>query len=45
MKAHVDLVKTRVRASLWALRHLRHNGFSNDNLLAAYRAVILPVHH
>ena len=44
MSAHVELVKSRFRARLWALRHLRHNGFSDNDLLTVYKSVIVPEH-
>ena len=44
MAAQVEAIKRKFRARLWILRHLRHRGFSQLDLLKVYKAVILPVH-
>ena len=44
MAAQVEAIKKKFRARLQILRHLRHRGFSQQDLLKVYKAVILPVH-
>ena len=41
--AHVAALQSRMRESTWVLRHLKHNGFNEDELAAVYGTVILPV--
>ena len=41
--AHLEVVKRRFRERYWTLRHLRHNGFSEEDLVRVYKAVIRPV--
>ena len=43
VSAHLEVVKRRFRERYWTLRHLKHNGFSNDDLVKVYVAVIRPV--
>ena len=44
MSAQVADICRKFRARLWILRHLHHNGFSQEELLKVYKAVILPCH-
>ena len=44
MSAQVEAIQRKFRTRLWILRHLRHRGFSNADLLQVYRSIILPVH-
>ena len=41
--AHIDIVKRRFRERYWTLRHLRHNGFSQEDLIKVYKTVLRPV--
>ena len=40
---HLETIKRRFRERYWILRHLRHNGFSADDLLKVYKTIIRPV--
>ena len=44
MSAQVEDIKRKFRARIRSLRHLGHVGFSESDLLRAYKSVILPVH-
>ena len=44
MRAQVESIKKSFRSRKWILHHLGHNGFSQTDLLAVFRSVILPVH-
>ena len=37
--AHLEIVKRRFRERYWTLRHLRHNGFTEDDLVKVYKAM------
>ena len=41
--AHIDALKRRFRERYWTLRHLKHNGFTKEDLVKVYVAVIRPV--
>ena len=41
--AHLEVLKRRFRERYWTLRHLKHNGFSTEDLIKVYTAVIRPV--
>ena len=41
--AHLGVLRRRFRERYWTLRHLRHNGFTTEELLRVYKAVIRPV--
>ena len=41
--AHIEVVKRRFRQRYWTLRHLKHNGFSADDLVKVYTTIIRPV--
>ena len=43
MTAHLEVLKRRFRERYWTLRHLKHNGFSETDLVKVYTAVIRPV--
>ena len=43
VSAHLEVVKRRFRERYWTLRHLKHNGFDNEDLVKVYVAVIRPV--
>ena len=44
MSAQVRAIQRKFRVRLWILRHLRHRGFGEADLLRVYKSVILPVH-
>ena len=44
MAAQVASICKKFRARIWILRHLHHNGFTEDELLKVYKSVILPTH-
>ena len=44
MSAQVENIRRKFIARIWTLRHLRHLGFSEEDLLKVYKSVILPVH-
>ena len=44
MRAQVESIKKGFRTRKWILHHLRHRGFSTNDLLAVYKSTILPVH-
>ena len=39
----MNVLKRRFRERYWTLRHLRHNGFSSEDLVTVYTTVIRPV--
>ena len=44
MRAQVESIKRGFRVKKWILHHLKHRGFSVDDLLAVYKSIILPAH-
>ena len=44
MSAQVDAICQKFRSRVWYLRHLHHNGFSQEDLLRVYKSTILPCH-
>ena len=44
MTAQVESICKKFRSRVWILRHLSHNGFSQNDLLKVYKSVILPCH-
>ena len=44
MSEQVDAICRKFRARIWTLRHLHHNGFSQEDLLRVYKSTILPCH-
>lgn len=44
MSAQVDSICQKFRSRVWYLRHLHHNGFSEEELLRVYKSTILPCH-
>ena len=44
VSAQVDSICRKFRSRIWYLRHLHHNGFSEDELLRVYKSTILPCH-
>ena len=44
MSEQVDAICKKFRARIWTLRHLHHNGFSQQDLLKVYKSTILPCH-
>ena len=44
MNAQVEAICRKFRARIWLLRHLHHNGFTEDELLRVYKSIILPCH-
>ena len=43
MSAHLEVVKRRFRERYWTLRHLKHNGLIDEDLVKVYCSVIRPV--
>ena len=43
VKSNMTAVQKKVKCRLWALRHLKRNGFSQDDLIRVYKAMILPI--
>ena len=41
--AQVEVMVRRFRERYWTLRHLKHNGFNNEELVAVYTAIVRPV--
>ena len=41
--AFIDALSRRFRERYWTLCHLKHNGFSNENLVKVYTSVVRPV--
>ena len=41
--AQVESIRKKLRQRYWVLRHLRHNGFSDEDLIKVYTAVVSPV--
>ena len=44
VSAQVDSICRKFRSRIWYLRHLHHNGFSEQELLRVYKTTILPCH-
>ena len=44
MSAQVESIRKGFVARIWSLRHLRHRGLGEDDLLKVYRSILLPVH-
>ena len=44
MAAQVEAIRKGFVARIWSLRHLRHRGLGEDDLLKVYRSILLPVH-
>ena len=44
VSAQVDSICKKFRSRIWYLRHLYHNGFSEQELLKVYKMTILPCH-
>ena len=44
MSAQVKAICRKFRSRVWYLRHLHHNGFSEEELLKVYKSTILPCH-
>ena len=41
--AYIAVLKRRFRERYWMLRHLKHNGFSQDDLVKVYTTMVRPV--
>ena len=41
--AQIETLKKRFRERIWILRHLRHNGFSEQELVSVYKSIVRPV--
>ena len=41
--AHVQALKNRMRETVWVLRHLKRNGFNEEELALTYKTVIRPI--
>ena len=44
MRAQVESIKRGFRVKKWILHHLKHRGFTVDDLLSVYKSIILPAH-
>ena len=44
VSAQVEAICRKFRSRIWYLRHLHHNGFSQEELLRVYKTTILPCH-
>ena len=44
MAEQVNSICRKFRSRVWILRHLSHNGFSQEDLLKVYKSIILPTH-
>ena len=42
-EAYIEVMKRRFRQRYWTLRHLKHNGFSEADLVKVYTAMVRPV--
>ena len=40
VEAHIGVMKRRFRERYWVLRHLKHNGFTTQDLLSVYTSVV-----
>ena len=45
MSAQVEAICHKFRSRIWYLKHLHHNGFSQEELLRVYKTTILPCHN
>ena len=43
VKIHVGLLLNKFKSRIWALRHLKKNGFTNENLVLVYKSMIRPL--
>ena len=43
VESHVEVMSRRFRERYWVLRHLKHNGFSDQDLLRVYTTMVRPV--
>ena len=41
--AHVEALQARMRETSWVLRHLKHSGFTESELVTVYKTIILPI--
>ena len=41
--AHVEALRVRMRERVWVIRHLKHSGFTEAELVTVYKTVIRPV--
>ena len=41
--AYIEVLKRRFRERYWTLRHLKHNGFTEGDLVRVYTSIIRPV--
>ena len=41
--AYIEVLKRRFRERYWTLRHLKHNGFTNEDLVRVYKSIVRPV--
>ena len=41
--AHIESLKKKFRERYWTLRHLKHNGFTQDDLVLVYKSIVRPV--
>ena len=44
MSAQVEAIRKGFVARIWSLRHLRHRGLDEADLLKVYQSILLPVH-
>ena len=45
VKAHLQVTQRKFKCRMWALRHLKRNGFSKQDLVRVYAAMILSLIH
>ena len=43
MHAHVRALESRMRETSWVLRHLKHSGFTEEELVRVYKTVVRPI--
>ena len=43
VRAHIKLLQQKFKARIWALRHLRRNGFQQKDLVLVYKSMVRPV--
>ena len=41
--AHVEALRVRMRETVWVIRHLKHGGLNEKELVSVYKTVIQPI--
>ena len=44
MNLQMEMIRRKFMARIWILRHLKHRGFLETELLQVYKTIILPIH-